>query len=66
MLSTGHGQSFKLALMELEVKKDDVKVCCLHDESKNEKQLMEGKCSIVYVWSAIDDKIRYSILIFNI
>ena len=43
-------QSFELALMELQVKelqKADVKACCLHDESKNEKQLMEGKYSIV-------------------
>ena len=43
-------QSFKLALMELQVKelqKADVKACCLHDESKNEKQLMEGKYSVV-------------------
>ena len=44
-------QSFKLALMELQVKelqKDHVKACCLHDESKNEKKLMESKYSIVY------------------
>ena len=36
--------------MELQVKelqKADVKACCLHDESKNEKQLVEGKYSIV-------------------
>ena len=33
-------QSFKLALMELQVKelqKANLKSCCLHDESKNEK-----------------------------
>ena len=44
-------QSFKLAIMELQVKelqKADVKVCCLHEESKNEKQLMESKYSIVF------------------
>ena len=37
--------------MELQVKelqKADVKACCLHDEFNNEKQLMEGKYSIVY------------------
>ena len=37
--------------MELQIKelqKTDVKACCLHDESDNEKQLMEGKYSIVY------------------
>ena len=44
-------KSFKLAMMELQVKelqKADVKACRLHDESNNEKQLMEGKYSIVY------------------
>ena len=44
-------QCFKLALMELqfkELQKADVKACCLHDESKNGKQLMEGKYSIAY------------------
>ena len=44
-------RSFKLALMELQVKelqKVDVKACCLHDESKNEKQFMEGKYNNVY------------------
>ena len=43
-------KSFKLAVMELQVKKlqkADVKACSLHDEFNNEKQLMEGKYSIV-------------------
>ena len=37
--------------MELQVKelqKADVKACCLDDESNNEKQLIEGKYSVVY------------------
>ena len=41
-------KSFKLAVMELQVKelqKADIKACCLNDESKNEKQL---EYSIVY------------------
>ena len=41
-LGTGNPlQSFKLASVELQVKelqKADVKACCLHDESKYEKQ----------------------------
>ena len=44
-------KSFKLAIMELQIKesqKADVKACCLHDEFNNEKQLMEGKYSIVH------------------
>ena len=43
-------KSFKLAIMELQVKElqnTDVKACCLHDESDNKKQLMEGKYSII-------------------
>ena len=43
-------KSFKLAIMELQVKelqKADANACCLHDEFNNEKQLMEGKYSIV-------------------
>ena len=53
--------------MELQIKelqKTDVKACCLHDESDNEKQLMEGKYSIVYgtpevawSWRYKDDKL---------
>ena len=42
---------FKLAIMKLQVKelqKDDVKACSFHDKSCNEKQLMEGRYSIVY------------------
>ena len=31
-----------------ELQKTDVKTCRLHDQSNNEKQLMEGKYSIVY------------------
>ena len=49
-------KSFKLAMMELQVKelqKADVKTCCLHDEYNNEKQLMEGKYSIVYGTSEV-------------
>ena len=45
-------QSFKLASMELQVKElqnANVKACYLHDESKNEKQLTEGKYNIAYV-----------------
>ena len=44
-------KSFKLAIMELQVKesqKVDVKACCLRDESNNEKKLMESKYSIVH------------------
>ena len=39
-------QSFKLALMELQVEeleRADVIACCLCDIPKNEKQLIEGK-----------------------
>ena len=31
-----------------ELQEADVKTCCLHDESNNEKELMEGKYIIVY------------------
>ena len=54
VLPTGHGKSFTIfqaGLMELQVKelqKADLKASCLHNESGNEKQLMEGKYSIVY------------------
>ena len=44
-------KSLKMAIMELQVKESqraDAKTCCLHNESNNEKQLMEGKYSIVY------------------
>ena len=44
-------KSFKMAIMELQVKelqKADVKACCLYDKFNNEKQLMEGKYSTVY------------------
>ena len=42
-------QFFKLALTELqELQTADVKACCLYDESENEKNLVEGKYSIVY------------------
>ena len=43
-------KSFRLAIMEHQVRElqeADVKACCLHEESNNEKQLMEGKYSIV-------------------
>ena len=31
-----------------ELQTADVKACCLHDEFNNEKQLMEGKYSILF------------------
>ena len=38
-----------MKLQVKELQRADVKACCLHDEFNNEKQLMEGKYSIVYL-----------------
>ena len=45
MLPTGHGKSCKI--FQASYNGIVSKACCLHDESKNEKQLMEGKYSIL-------------------
>ena len=53
-----------MKLQVKELQKADVKAWCLHDESNNEKRLIEGKYSIVHAtpevawsWRRKDDKL---------